>query len=107
MIFYFNRQGKSEVLDFLDNLSIKSQTSKTDSINREKILTYISALQKYGTRIGRPYVKHIENELWELRPLKNRIFFFYWKNNKFVLLHYFIKKTQKTPKKEIEKAKII
>lgn len=107
VIFYFNRQGKSEVLDFLDNLSIKSQTSKTDSINREKILTYISALQKYGTRIGRPYVKHIENELWELRPLKNRIFFFYWKNNKFVLLHYFIKKTQKTPKKEIEKAKII
>lgn len=88
VIFYFNRQGKSEVLDFLDNLSIKSQTSKTDSINREKILTYISALQKYGTRIGRPYVKHIENELWELRPLKNRIFFFYWKNNKFVLLLY-------------------
>ncbi|MBQ6259576.1 MAG: type II toxin-antitoxin system RelE/ParE family toxin, partial [Lachnospiraceae bacterium] len=32
-------------------------------------------------------------------------FFFYWKDNTFVLLHYFVKKSQKTPKKEIEKAK--
>ena len=27
--------------------------------------------------IGNPIVKHIEGNLWELRPLKNRIFFFY------------------------------
>lgn len=103
--FYFDKHGKSEVLDFLDSLNQKSETSKTDRINREKILTYIGALQKYGTRIGKPYVKHIEHELWELRPLRNRIFFFYWKDNKFVLLHHFVKKTQKTPQKEIEKAK--
>lgn len=34
----------------------------------------------------------------------NRIFFFYWKDNKFVLVHYYIKKSQKAPKKEIKKA---
>ena len=103
--FYYDIHGKSEIVDYLDELKQKSITSKTDRINREKILTYIGALERFGTRIGKPYVKHIEAELWELRPLGNRIFFFYWKNNKFILLHHFIKKTQKTPSKEIAKAK--
>lgn len=103
--FYFDKNGRSEIVEFLDGLKDKSKTSKTDRINREKILTYIGALQRYGTRIGKPFVKHIENELWELRPLSNRIFFFYWKDNKFVLLHHFVKKSQKTPLREIAKAK--
>lgn len=103
--FYFDRQEKSEILDFLDDLKSKSKTSKTDRINREKILAYLGALQRYGTRIGKPYVRHIEDEVWELRPISNRIFFFYWKDNKFVLLHHFMKKTRKTPLKEIAKAK--
>ena len=58
-----------------------------------------------GTRAGSPYVKHIEGDIWELRPLSNRIFFFAWNGETFILLHCFTKKTQKTPKKEIEQAK--
>ena len=50
-------------------------------------------------------MKHIEGRIWELRPLNNRIFFFYWQDNKFVLLHHLIKKSQKTPTKEIERAR--
>ena len=53
-----------------------------------------------------PFVKHIVGDLWELRPLSNRIFFFYWKDNRFVLLHHFIKKSQKTPAKELQQAKL-
>lgn len=102
--FYYDRHGKSEIVDFLDDLKEKSETNKTARINREKILAYIGALARYGTRIGVPYVKHIDGEIWELRPLGNRIFFFYWKDNRFVLLHHFIKKTQKTPPREIAKA---
>ena len=30
---------------------------------------------------------------------------FYWKDNKFVMLHYYIKKTQKAPVKEIDRAR--
>ena len=103
--FYYDKHGRSEIVQYLDLLKEKSKNSKNDRINREKILAYIGALAKYGTRIGKPYVKHIDGEIWELRPLGNRIFFFYYKDNKFVLLHHFIKKTQKTPPKEIEKAK--
>lgn len=36
--------------------------------------------------------------------MRNRILFFSYKNDEFVLLHYFVKKTNKTPKREIEKA---
>lgn len=102
--FYRDKNGRSEIVEYLDELTEKAQTSKTDRINREKILAYIGALAQYGTRIGQPTIKHIEGSIWELRPLSNRIFFFYWKDNKFVLLHHFIKKSQKTPTKEIAQA---
>ena len=43
-------------------------------------------------------------DLWELRPLRDRFFFVYWKDDTFVLLHHFMKQTQKTPLREIEAA---
>lgn len=105
VIFYRDQNGKSEVVDYLDELGKNANTDKKDRINRQKILAYLQVLSQYGTRMGQPYVKHIEDDIWELRPLRNRIFFFYWKDNKFVILHCFTKKTQKTPAKEIERAK--
>ena len=101
--FYRNKDGKEPVLEYLRQLSMKS--GKDSRIKANKIQDYIEALSKMGTHLGLPYVKHIEDDIWELRPLNNRIFFFYFKDNKFILLHYFIKKTNKTPKKEIEEAK--
>ena len=104
--FYRDKKGKSEIVEYLDELKVNGETSKNKRVNRDKILAYIGALEKYGTRIGQPVVKHIDGSLWELRPLANRIFFFYWKDNKFVLLHHFIKKTRKTPPREIETARV-
>jgi len=103
--FYRNKNGESEIVNLLDELKQRGLTSKTDRINRDKILAHIGALEQYGTRIGEPVVKHIEGDIWELRPLANRIFFFYWKDNSFVLLHHITKKTRKTPPREIENAR--
>ena len=103
--FYEDKDGKSEVRDYLVELAKDARTDKNARINKNKIFAYIKAIEEYGTRIGQPIVKHIEDDLWELRPLSNRIFFFYWKDDKFVLVHHYIKKSQKAPKKEIEKAK--
>lgn len=103
--FYEDKDGKSEIRDYLVRLSKDAKTDKNARINKNKIFAYIKAIEEYGTRIGQPIVKHIEDDLWELRPLSNRIFFFYWKDDKFVLVHHYIKKSQKAPKKEIEKAK--
>lgn len=105
LIFYKDKNGNSNIVNYLDDLQKKSKTDKNARVNREKILSYMAALAEFGTRIGEPFVKHIEDDLWELRPITNRIFFFYWKDRKFVLVHYFIKKSKKTPRKEIEKAK--
>jgi len=103
--FYEDRSGNEPIKDFILGLQAKGQTSKNDRIRSEKILTYIRVLQEYGTRAGEPYVKHIEDDIWELRPLDNRIFFFYFRDNTFVLLHHFLKKTKKTPRREIDQAK--
>lgn len=48
----------------------------------------------------------MDGDIWELRPLKNRILFAFWHKDTFILLHQFEKKTPKTPKRELEKAKI-
>jgi phage-related protein len=102
--FYRDKNDKSEIVEYLDELKEKGEKSKNERVNHEKILAYILALKQYGTRIGKPIVKHIDGDIWELRPLANRIFFFYWKDNNFVLLHHFIKKTKKTPPREIKQA---
>ena len=75
--FYRDETGRSPIVEYLDELKVRAATSKNERINREKILTYIAALAEYGTKIGKPMVKHLEGDIWELRPLANRIFFFY------------------------------
>lgn len=100
--FYKDPQGHEPVLEFIKELSHKND--KNSRINFNKINDYIEMLSKYGTQIGEPYIKHLEGELWELRPLRNRIFFVTWIDGNYVLLHHFLKKTQKTPKREIDQA---
>ena len=55
-----------------------------------------------------PHCRYLKNGIYELRPKigKNhaRILYFFFKDGKIVLTNGFIKKTQKTPQKEIELA---
>lgn len=97
--------GKQPVKEYLDKLEEKSINSKDARIKYNKIDQYIGILREYGTAAGEPYVKHLDGEIWELRPLRDRILFFAWGGNSFILLSHFMKRTQKTPKREIEKAK--
>lgn len=101
--FYQDNSGKQPVLDYMRKLA--KNKSKDSRIKLNKINDYIEILKQYGTRVGVPFVKHLDGEIWELRPLRDRILFVAWHNESFILLHQFVKKTQKTPKKEIEKAK--
>lgn len=100
--FYRNEQGEEPVRDYLNELVNKKD--KDSRIKLNKIRDYVKILRIYGTRAGEPYVKHIDGDIWELRPLRDRIFFVAWVNDSFVLLHQFMKKTQKTPKREIKQA---
>ncbi len=75
----------------------------------KQISLYIQSLEDNGTRLNENITKHLDDDIWELRPGNNRVLYlylyFYFKDDTFVLLHQFRKKTQKTPKREIERAK--
>ena len=105
LIFYRDGNDNSPIAEYLLKLSKSAQTSKSERIKLKKITQYLELLGKHGVKLGEPYVKHIEGDIWELRPISDRIFFFHWQGGKLVLLHHFVKKSNKTPSKEIEQAK--
>ncbi|MBE8951849.1 MAG: type II toxin-antitoxin system RelE/ParE family toxin [Quinella sp. 1Q7] len=102
IIFYEDRKGRSPVRDYTNRLALRND--KDSRIKFLKIKRDIEFLISHGTRIGEPVVKHLRGEIWELRPLRDRILFAAWIGDSFVLLHTFQKTTQKTPPDEIEKA---
>ena len=104
VIFYEKSDGTSDLLEYIESLRIKSDKDKHARILYQKIGLYIQLLQNNGTMLPDSIVKNIEDGIWELRPANNRVLFFIQDGHGFVLLHHFVKKTQKTPRREIEKA---
>lgn len=104
IVFYRDRNGKEPVFEYMQELSQKR--SKDSRIKLSKINDYIQALSVYGTeQLSQNYVKRLDGDIWELRPIRDRILFAGVVGGRYVLLHQFIKKTQKTPPREIERAK--
>jgi len=102
--FYEDRDGNSPVLEYIEALS--KRTDKDSRINYNKINDYIQVLSEHGKAAGEPYIKHLEGDIWEIRPIRSRIFFASWLGNDFILLHYFqFNQTNKTPKRELAQAK--
>jgi phage-related protein len=105
IIFYEDAKGAAPIAQYLTELRKQSVASKDARVNLNKIVAYIDVLAEKGSQVGEPVMKHLDGDIWELRPLRNRILYAYYKGNTFLLLHYFVKKTQKTPPQEIAKAK--
>ena len=105
VIFYSDSRGNEPIAEYINELRQKSYADKSARINFSKIVAYIDILCEKGTRVGEPFIKHLDGDIWELRPLGNRILLAYYKDNQFILLHHYIKKTNKTPPREIEQAK--
>ena len=103
IIFYCDKNGNTPVLDYMRELG--TNKSKDSRIKLTKIRDYVKALSVNGTLLPETYIKHLDGEIWELRPIRDRILFAAWIDDSFVLLHCFMKQTQKTPKREIDKAK--
>ena len=101
--FYKRSDGSKPVRDYIDELEKK--TDKNSRIKFAKIKRCIGLLSEQGPKLREPHIKHIEGKIWELRPLRDRIFFVALHGDSVILLHHFVKKTQKTPAREIEKAK--
>ncbi|TCD47559.1 type II toxin-antitoxin system RelE/ParE family toxin [Chlorobium sp. N1] len=66
-------------------------------------------LTEYGPQVRMPNTKALGSGLFEMRPKGRdgigRAFYCYVKGKKIIVLHAFIKKTQKTPLKEMRLAR--
>lgn len=100
--FYTDKKGNEPVKDYI--VSLKAKGSKDSLLKLKKIQDYLNVLKRNGTRARMPYVRHLDGDIWELRPLKDRILFFGYDGNNIILLSHFKKMTQKTPPREIKKA---
>ena len=100
---YEDKKGHSKIMEWIKELD--SHSTKENKTTLKKLYYQIERLEYDGTFVGEPLVKQIDGKLWELRPVPNRVFFASLEDNQLVLLHQFRKKTQKTPKREIEQAK--
>lgn len=100
--FYRDPNGVQPAKEFLKNLQI--QNSKNARIQVKQIASYITLLQERGLSLNKNIIDKVNEKynIWELRPGCNRVLFVAWIDGMFVLLHAFPKKTQKTPKREID-----
>lgn len=94
--FYTDEQGRAPVEEFLDTVPRKE---------RAKILRDLNLLEEFGLQLGSPHVRHLTGKLWELRIRTRgkayRIIYFAYTGQRFILLHAFLKKTNKTPRAEL------
>lgn len=98
--FYEKPDGTKPAAEFLQSL---------DSKMRAKMLRTIQMLQTLGFDLREPYSKPLDDGIFELRAQVgnniSRVLYFFIVGQRVVLTNGFIKKTQKTPEREIEMAK--
>ena len=94
--YYSTPSGQIPVYDFIENLPEDVQS---------KIHNSFELLAEFGIRLGQPHAKKVTGTpLWELKVLgKNSLRFFYLAvaGQTFLMLHGFVKKSQKTPKQDL------
>lgn len=97
VIYYVSSSGNNPVSDFLDGLDKQTQT---------KLLRIVANIEEYSLLSVIPHIKKLAGtQLWEIRVLGKsnaRIIYVVPTRASILLLHGFIKKTNKTPFKEIE-----
>ena len=98
--FFTQQNGSKPAKDFLLSQDVKM---------REKLFGLIDILEENGNQLREPYSKPLEDGIFELRAKLGsditRILYFFFYEGRIILTHGFTKKTQKTPRNEIERAK--
>lgn len=98
--FYEFEEGSSPVFDWY---------GEQDAKVIAKFARIFELLEEHGTFVRLPYVDSItDTKLFEIRVEQQtniyRILYFAYTGKRFILLHGFQKKTQKTPRRHIETA---
>ncbi len=99
LVLYATESGRSPVAEYLDSLAAEEAA---------RLRQDIDLLRRFGVRLGAPHVRCVGSSLWELRirgRLQHRVLYFAATGRELVLLHAFAKKTQKTPRVELQTAR--
>ena len=100
IVFYSKENGETPFWDFYETLDPKMQA---------RVFWTINLLKKAGSYLREPYSAPLNDGLFELRVKQGsdivRCLYFFQRGHIVILTNGFTKKTDKTPKKEIEKAK--
>jgi phage-related protein len=101
VVFYRDARGRAPVERFIEGLPSKLQA---------RLLRTINLLAEHGTELTAPLAEKVTGErFWELRIRQGtnivRVFYFAATRRRMVLLHAFIKKSQRAPRREIETAR--
>lgn len=98
--FYKTNENICPTEIFLDSLEPKM---------RAKMLRMIALLEEHGNDLREPYSKFLGNDIFELRAQQgnniSRVLYFFMIGQHIIITNGFIKKTQKTPPSEIDKAR--
>ena len=98
--FFEKENGSGPVENFILSLDTKMQA---------KIVGLLEILQENGNSLREPYSKHLSEGIFELRCKVGsnaaRVLYFFYFEERIILTNGFVKKTQKTPDKEIKLAK--
>ena len=99
--YWRNPSGKVPIEKYIDTIDNKEE--------RAELLSILKGIQENGTDAIGVEFRQIEGKLWELKIRihgnQHRVFYIVLKGNEMILLHAYLKKTQKAPVKEIEVAK--
>ena len=93
-------------VEYLDDKA-KAEVDALPTDMRASFERIVGMIVAHGLeRMREPYVKHLEAKLWEMR-LKGRdgiarSLYVAAKGKRVVVVHSFVKKTQKTPRREID-----
>ena len=86
-----------------------SSSMELDPKMRAKVFGRLLLLEEYGERLPMPFARHLEDGIFELRTPQGsnitRLLYFFFVGNRAIVTNGFVKKTQRTPRKEIERAK--
>lgn len=92
------------------NEAVAAELEELPANIRAKLTRIVELITSFGLEnVHEPYVKHIEDKIWEMRMKGKdnigRALYVTAKGRRVIILHAFIKKTQKTPGKAIRLAK--
>ena len=99
--FFVTESGEAPAEVFIDSLDVRMSA---------KIYRLLAMIEQNGPELREPYSKHLEDGIFELRAVFGtnitRVLYFFFIGKKVIITNGFVKKTQKTPKSEIDKAKV-